>query len=206
MTNKTLTREEIQRGINALIVRVSKMGLLAHIIDPYFDGFHITTKTFPLSLLLTEHTAHIYGQLHRLFFDLSKSYKTASIESIYKQLLSLPDPQLKGRNHLDLFRSVEKQLCGIKSKCKKKLQLYTDKYYAHTEIRSEKQAKQDYEDFRMSWHEIKQLIEESKNLINILSLYLSDTQSDFAEGQYDEDQRKFWKLIDPIVFENYTKK
>lgn len=201
MSGDPLTQDEIRIGINALITKVSKMGLYAHIIDPYFDGFYITRKSLPLSSILTELIAHIYGQLYRLFFDFSKRHKTVSIKSIHNQLINFIDSsQLKGIRHIQMFKTLDKTIAEIESAHKKALKLYTNKYYAHTEIRSEEQAKKDYEDFKMSWPEIKELIVQAKQIINILWLYLDDSETDFAEGQYNEDRRLFWELINADVF------
>jgi hypothetical protein len=203
MAKSRFNREDIRRGIDSLVMKVSKIGLYVNIIDPYFDGFYITRKSLPLSVILTELIAHVYGQLSRIYFDSSRAYKTASISVIYDELCCVQDKNmLKGYRHLNEFNNVKQKIEEIAINYKSKLELYCDKYYAHSEIRSIEEAKQDQDDFRMSWNEIKLLIEEAKRIIKSMWLYLDDAESDFASNQYEEFRRDFWALIDKSVFEN----
>lgn len=196
-----LTVDDVRTGLETLIDKVTTLALCAHILDKYFDGFYVTHKTLPMSIVISEFVKHLSGQLSRLYRDDSRRYKTASISTIYN---ALKKPEVKkeltGVRHQELFDSVELLLRDVNHNLDK-VELRCDKYYAHTEIRSVEQAKQDAEDTKITWYEIRQLIDEAKKIINIMSLYVADTDQEFGEGYYDGYQRRFWELIDPCVFQ-----
>jgi hypothetical protein len=188
------TPKDIAQGLEKLVHRFSKINIYLSILDQYYYGnFEITRKTMPLSLILTELAAHICGQLTRLCFDKAKSYKTVSIAEIYNQIF-LNSNKASGRKHKEKFDSAGSLLQQLKSTYEDKLKSYCDKHYAHCEI-SLKESESDYENFKIGWNEIAELVEGAKSILNAMNLYWLNEESDFADNCKDELEKRFWKLI-----------
>lgn len=199
MADNHFSNDDISRSIELLIKKFSKISIFAHILDEYFENgkFIITRKTMPLSMVLSELTFHISGQLSRLCFDKSpRNYKTASICEIYNKIENNSGKgAAKGVKHLARFEAAKNSIKLIEDNYKNKFKLLADKHYAHLEVRTEEEVKADYQIFQTSWVNIKKLIEEAKNILFVINLFWEDTDTDFCDTQYEDFKRRFWNLI-----------
>lgn len=194
------SKEEISIGLHLLVEKTSKIAIASQILDPWITGqtgLVSSHKTIPLIIVL-EHVEHfVFGQLHRLFFDRSKNNKTASIQEIYRQVeVFAKSNTLPGTRHLPVFKKVEHQLADVRKVHGRKLKLFSNKYYAHMDIRTPEQRVDDRRIYTTFWSDVLRLIDIAKDAISSIQLYWEDANSEFAEGYYEDFKKKFWDRID----------
>lgn len=199
------TAKDLDVGVNTLIKSVSDLSLLSSIIDPYFNGFHVTHDSIALSSFINEMIFHIYGQLSRIYFDESRNYPTISIKVLYNKISKKRKEKVIGYSHKDRFKQSGEKLIEIEKKYKKTLQEFCDKHYAHKElIRGLRRVTQDRRIIKNSWQEIVDLISDAREIIFEINLYLNNSTFIFAVEEYELYQKKFWGLIDSKVFKSVT--
>lgn len=199
MTKKLFTNRQITQAFSQIEERLVKISILVEIINPYFYE-RIIVNAHPLNWVIVELIHHTYGQTARCWFDEAKGkYKTISVCEIYnqiKQSRNYSKFSLVQKKSIDAIgKSIEK----IRKKYEKKLKNFADKYYAHNEIRTNKQRHKEYETLKVSWDMIVYLIKEAKNIVNNLLKHWGGSDLHYSEGDYQFFREGFWNSINSNV-------
>ncbi len=202
MSNSKFTLEDISNGLKLLEKKFTRISFLIEMVDHYYQPgqFLITHRTTGLSMMLSELAFHIYGQLGRYCFDESHGgYLNISISEIYKQIKDLAvkfPPQ--GIAHKEEFEKVYNDLDSLKTKYQEKFRNFSDKYYAHLEIRATEEdgSQLDHDNIRADWRDVQSIVAKSKEILNIMLFFWFDRDSNFESGHYPRVARDFWELFD----------
>lgn len=206
---KSFTTREITQAFSQIAGKLTKISILVEIINPYFYE-RIFVNAHPLSWVIGELIHHVYGQMARCWFDEAKGkYKTISVCEIYRQIKHSREYKKFSSEQKNSIEGIGKSIEKIRKRYEKRLKNLADKYYAHNEIRTDKQRRKEYETLKISWEKISFLLDQAKNTINGLSKNWDGKEFDYSKGDYQYFQEGFWHSINPkilISMEQFFKK
>lgn len=189
---------KIAQGLKQLEDKLTQLSIFAVIIRPYFFDY-VIVDAHPLVWLIVETIHHVYGQTTRCWFDrANKKHKTVSVCEIYEQIKRSEKYKKKSPDKLKAFNKNEKIIKKMKNKYKKRMSDFTNKYYAHNEIRTKKQRQREFEMLKAGWQDIEDLILSAKNITNDMFLFWKRKEANFRNGDYPYF-REFWNSINPEV-------
>jgi len=195
MNGNDFTDEDISKGFKQIEGRLTRLSILLEIARPYYVKYDFV-RSHPLVWMINESMFHVIGQIARCWFDKAKGgFKTISVRELYEQIRRNKKYQGLQSIEKQSFDALGKEIEKYGKKYEKEISTLADKYYAHIEVRTEEEVKREYEDLKIGWKEIEDLIVSAKRVVNEMVKFWEEREANFEMGSYWIFRDQFWNSI-----------